>query len=166
MNLLHINIGKNAPKEVTSVIEIPRGSSKKYELDRKTGKFRIDRILPKGLKFPAAYGFIPQTLDDDGDPLDIMILTKRKLEQGQKVKVKPIGILSAVDNKKKDDKILAVPLSESKIKGLRSIKGKIGKYQYFFKAYKTGISIKGWLGKREAYKEIRYCQKLYNKRFK
>lgn len=151
---------------VSAVIEIPKGSNKKYELDKRTGKFRIDRILPKGLTFPVAYGFIPQTLDDDGDPLDIMVLTKRKLKQGHKINVRPIGLLQAVDNKKSDDKILAVPLSETKIMDLRSIKSETGKYQYFFKAYKTGISIKGWLGKREAYKEIRYCQKLYNKRFK
>lgn len=146
--------------EVTAVIEIPKGSSKKYEFNSKTEKFVISRKLPKGMRYPMAFGFIPQTLEEDGDPLDVMILTKRRLKQGNKVRVRPIGMLEVIDNKKHDNKILAVSI-ESRIRDLKDAKSELDRYQYFFKAYKRGIIIKGWLGKSQAYKEIKYCMKRY-----
>lgn len=156
-----ISIGTKAPEEVIAVVEIPKGSNKKYELDRKTGKFRVDRVLPKGLKYPLAYGFIPRTMDDDGDALDIMIVTKKKLKRGDTVKVNPIALLHIFDNERRDDKIIAV------LKGTRPSTKKLrDEIRYFFKAYKTGIIIKGWLGKKQAYKEIKYCISKYRKRFR
>ena len=100
--------GKNLPGEFTAVVEIPMGSNVKYELDKKTGLLRLDRVLYSAVYYPANYGFIPQTLADDDDPLDVLVLMQEPVEPLTIVRARAIGGLRMVDDKGGDDKIIAV----------------------------------------------------------
>ncbi len=91
------------------VIEISKGSKKKYELDKETGFLILDRILYTSTHYPANYGFIPRTYGDDGDPLDVLLLCSEPLEPLTLVRAYPIGVISMIDNGRKDDKIIAIP---------------------------------------------------------
>ena len=104
--------GPNPPEEVTAVIEIPQGSRNKYELDKPTGLIKLDRVLYSAVHYPAEYGFIPRTLHDDGDPMDILVLLKEETFPGCMIDARPIGVLHMLDRGEPDDKILAVPLHD------------------------------------------------------
>lgn len=104
--------GANPPEEVTAIIEIPQGSRNKYELDKSTGLIKLDRVLYSAVHYPAEYGFIPRTLHDDGDPMDVLVLLKEETFPGCMVDVRPIGVLHMLDRGEPDDKILAVPLHD------------------------------------------------------
>ncbi|MCD8094796.1 MAG: inorganic diphosphatase [Ruminococcus sp.] len=113
MNILH----DMSPKEVssdkfTAVIEIPRGSKVKYELDKATGLLRVDRILYTSTHYPANYGFIPRTHADDGDPLDVLVLCSETLFPMSLVTCYPIGVITMMDNGAKDEKIICIPLAD------------------------------------------------------
>ena len=106
-----------SPKRITAqefmcVIEIPKGSKKKYELDKETGYLMLDRILYTSTHYPANYGFIPRTYGDDKDPLDVLLLCAETLEPMTLVKAKPIGVISMIDNGQGDEKIIAVPVND------------------------------------------------------
>lgn len=101
--------GVNPPEEITAVIEIPQGSRNKYELDKPTGLIKLDRVLYSAVHYPAEYGFIPRTLHDDGDPMDVLVLLKEETFPGCIIAARPIGVLHMLDNGEPDDKILAVP---------------------------------------------------------
>jgi inorganic pyrophosphatase len=101
--------GRNPPEEVTAVIEIPRGSRNKYELDKELGMFKLDRVLYSAVHYPGDYGFIPRTLHEDGDPLDILVRINEPTFPGCLIDVRPIGVLKMLDRGEPDDKILAVP---------------------------------------------------------
>ncbi|MDE3152612.1 MAG: inorganic diphosphatase [Gemmatimonadota bacterium] len=101
--------GPNPPEEVTAIIEIPQGSRNKYELDKATGLIKLDRVLYSAVHYPAEYGFIPRTLHDDGDPMDVLVLLKEETFPGCMIDVRPIGVLHMLDRGEPDDKILAVP---------------------------------------------------------
>ncbi len=110
MNILH----DISPKEIsaesfTAVIEIPRGSKVKYELDKATGMLRMDRILYTSTHYPANYGFIPRTHADDGDPLDVLVLCSQTLVPMSLVKCYPIGVIIMMDNGAADEKIICIP---------------------------------------------------------
>jgi len=110
MNLLHdITAGKDAPHIINVVIEIPKGSKNKYEMDKETGLIMLDRALHTAQDYPFDYGFMPQSHWEDGDPLDIVVLTTYPLAPGILVKVRPIGIAHMIDDGESDAKILAVP---------------------------------------------------------
>ncbi len=100
------------PHCFTSVIEIPAGSKKKYELDKRTGLLRLDRILYTSTHYPANYGFIPRTYGDDGDPLDVLVLCSENIIPMSLVRVYPIGVISMLDNGEGDEKIIAIPMSD------------------------------------------------------
>src|SRR3989344_4482279 len=121
MSLLDITIGDDSPDFFNVVIEIPRGSRDKYEFDDKTGVFKLDRVLPSPLYYPAAYGFIPQTLSQDGDRLDAVILSDDPLFSGCVVKVRPIGLLKMTDSGKEDFKILAVQVDNPDYKNVKDM---------------------------------------------
>ncbi len=104
--------GRIHPKDFISVIEISKGSKKKYELDKETGFLQLDRILYTSTHYPANYGFIPRTYGDDGDPLDVLLLCSEPLEPLTLVRSYPIGVISMMDNGRKDDKIIAIPYSD------------------------------------------------------
>ncbi len=112
-NIWHdISPKRITPEEFICVIEIPKGSKKKYELDKETGYLMLDRILYTSTHYPANYGFIPRTYGDDKDPLDVLLLCAQTLEPMTLVKAKPIGVISMVDNGQGDEKIIAVPSND------------------------------------------------------
>src|SRR2546421_11839888 len=100
--------GDQLPSEFTAVVEIPMGSSVKYELDKETGLLRLDRILYSAVFYPANYGFIPQTLAEDDDPLDVLVLCQEAVAPLTLVSARAIGLMTMVDSGKKDHKVLAV----------------------------------------------------------
>ena len=106
-----------SPKRITAesfvcVIEISKGSKKKYELDKETGLIMLDRILYTSTHYPANYGFIPRTYGDDGDPLDVLLVCSEPLEPMCLVKAYPIGMISMIDNGRSDEKIIAIPFDD------------------------------------------------------
>jgi inorganic pyrophosphatase len=111
--------GERLPGEFTAVIEIPMGSSVKYELDKETGMLRLDRILYSAVYYPANYGFIPQTLAEDDDPLDVLVLCQEPVAPLTLVHARAIGLMTMIDAGKKDHKILAVAVDDPEYNGFR-----------------------------------------------
>jgi inorganic pyrophosphatase len=104
--------GRHAPEEVTAVIEIARGSRNKYELDKDSGFLKLDRVLYSAVHYPGDYGFIPRTLHEDGDPLDILVRINEATFPGCQIDARPVGVLKMLDRGEPDDKILAVPCND------------------------------------------------------
>jgi inorganic pyrophosphatase len=111
--------GENLPANFTAVIEIPMGSSVKYELDKETGLIRLDRILYSAVYYPANYGFIPQTLAEDDDPLDTLVLCQEPVAPLTLVNARAIGLMTMVDSGKKDHKVLAVAVDDPEYNGFK-----------------------------------------------
>src|SRR5437899_6110672 len=111
--------GERLPGEFLAVIEIPMGSSVKYELDKATGMLRVDRILYSAVYYPANYGFIPQTLAEDDDPLDVLVLCQEAVAPLTLVSARAIGLMTMIDSGKKDHKILAVATDDPEYNGFR-----------------------------------------------
>src|SRR5579863_9357725 len=107
-----VSPGKQLPGEFTAVIEIPMGANVKYELDKETGLLRVDRILYSAVYYPANYGFIPQTLAEDDDPLDVLVLCQEAVAPLTLVTARSIGLMTMIDSGKKDHKILAVAVDD------------------------------------------------------
>ena len=141
MNIWHdIPPEEIAPDNFSAVIEIPKDSSCKYELDKSTGMLRLDRVLYTATHYPANYGFIPRTYADDGDPLDVLVLCSEQIFPMTLVQVYPIGVMRMIDGGKLDDKIIAVPFSDPTYRGIRSI-GELPSHifdeiMHFFTVYK------------------------------
>ena len=112
-NIWHdISPKRIAPEDFIAVVEIPKGSKKKYELDKETGLIILDRVLHTSTHYPANYGFIPRTYGDDGDPLDVLVLCSESMDPLTLVRVYPIGYISMLDDGKNDEKIIAIPFSD------------------------------------------------------
>ncbi len=112
-NIWHdISPDRITPEDFMCVIEISKGSKKKYELDKETGLIVLDRILYTSTHYPANYGFIPRTYGDDGDPLDVLLLCAEPLEPLALVRAYPIGVISMIDNGANDEKIIAIPFND------------------------------------------------------
>lgn len=139
-NYLHLPLGENAPEEINVVVEIPERSRNKYEYDKTLDIFRLDRALHSPIHYPGDYGFAPQTLALDGDPLDVLILTIEPTFAGCLVVARPIGLLKMTDEGKEDDKILAVPVGEPSFDGVHNYSQifphLIRKISHFFETYK------------------------------
>lgn len=152
MSLLDVSIGDNAPHVFNTVIEIPKGSTNKYEVDPKSGMIRLDRVLYSPLFYPFDYGYIPQTLYIDGDPLDVMVLISHPVFPGCIVEAKAIGVLEMSDDKGSDEKILCVSTKDPRFssrKSLNDLQDHTKKeIVHFFEVYKTleekDVSVKGW----------------------
>src|SRR3954471_3528202 len=114
-----VDPGKDLPRDFTAVIEIPRGSNVKYELDKKTGLLRLDRVLYSAVYYPANYGFIPQTLAEDDDPLDVLVLCQEAVAPLTLVQARAIGLMTMVDAGKRDHKILAVAVGDPEFNSFR-----------------------------------------------
>ena len=111
-NIWHdISPSRIQPEDFVAVIEIPKGSKKKYELDKETGLIILDRVLHTSTHYPANYGFIPRTYGDDGDPLDVLVLCSEEIDPLTLVRCYPIGYISMLDGGKNDEKIIAIPFS-------------------------------------------------------
>jgi inorganic pyrophosphatase len=132
--------GEHLPDEFTAVIEIPMGSSVKYELDKDTGMLRLDRILYSAVYYPANYGFIPQTLAEDDDPLDVLVLCQEAVAPLTLVHARAIGLMTMIDSGKKDHKILAVAVNDPEYNGFREAKElpvhRLTMLRRFFQDYK------------------------------
>lgn len=139
-NYLHLPLGENRPDEINVVVEIPEKSRNKYEYDKTLDIFRLDRALHSPIHYPGDYGFAPQTLALDGDPLDVLILTIEPTFAGCLVVARPIGLLKMLDEGKEDDKVLAVPVGEPSFDGVHDytqmFPHTIRKIQHFFETYK------------------------------
>ena len=112
-NIWHsISQKRITPEDFVCVIEISKGSKKKYELDKETGYIMLDRILYTSTHYPANYGFIPRTLGDDGDPLDVLLICAEPLEPLTLVRAYPIGVITMIDNNRNDEKVIAIPFND------------------------------------------------------
>ena len=133
--------GENLPTEFLAVIEIPIGSNVKYELDKETGLLRVDRILYSAVHYPANYGFIPQTLAEDDDPLDVLVLCQEELVPLTLVKSRAIGVMNMLDSGKRDHKILAVAVNDPEYNTFREAAElpphRLAILQRFFQDYKS-----------------------------
>jgi len=133
--------GEKLPEEFTAIVEIPMGSSVKYELDKETGLLRLDRILYSAVYYPANYGFIPQTLAEDDDPLDVLVLCQEAVAPLTIVLARAIGLMTMIDSGKKDHKILAVALNDPEYNDFREATElpahRLAMLRRFFQDYKT-----------------------------
>jgi inorganic pyrophosphatase len=112
-NIWHdISPKRITPEDFFCVVEITKGSKKKYELDKETGLLMLDRILYTSTHYPANYGFIPRTYGDDGDPLDVLLICAEPIEPMTLVRAYPIGVISMIDNGRRDEKIIAIPFGD------------------------------------------------------
>jgi len=143
---------------VEAVVEIPRGSRNKYELDPETGALRLDRVLFSSVHYPGDYGFIPGTRSPDGDPLDVIILVEEPTIPGCHVRVRPIGVLFMRDEKGGDEKLLGVPVGDPRFAEVRDLRDLphhwLAEVENFFETYKVlegkAASTGEWRGAREA----------------
>jgi inorganic pyrophosphatase len=133
--------GEALPQEFNAIIEIPMGSSVKYELDKRTGLLKVDRILYSAVFYPANYGFIPQTLAEDDDPLDVLVLCQEPVVPLTLVKARAIGLMTMIDSGKKDHKVLAVAVHDPEFNGFQEASElpahRLNMLRRFFQDYKT-----------------------------
>lgn len=172
MNLLHdIPLGDNAPNEINVIVEVPKGSLNKYEIDKETGMIKLDRANYSAAAFPCEYGFAPRTLWDDGDALDVVILATFPVPTGILVNVRPVGIMEMIDTGESDYKIIGVPVDDKRWEDVQDI-GDVNKHalkeiQHFFETYKAlkgkpaPVEIKGFKGKADAIEAITKSRELY-----
>lgn len=155
MNLYNIPTHTDSPGVVNAVIEITKGTNTKYEYDHTLGAFRLDRCLISAMVYPTNYGFIPNTLAEDGDPLDILIYTRVPIERGTIVECNVIGMLDMRDDGHKDYKVIGIPtFTNSEITDLCDVKEKFLEVTLdFFENYKKlsggDVEIHGWYDKKE-----------------
>lgn len=168
-----VSLGKNAPGTVNAIIEIPRGSKNKYEIDKESGLLFMDRVMSSAVFYPANYGFIPQTYCDDGDALDIFVLGQDPAIPLSIMGAKVIGGLRMIDGGEEDDKILAVHASDPHWKHIDTldqlnaanphITREIEQFLRSYKALeKKVVEVKEWMGKQEAEKVILRSVEFYN----
>jgi len=157
--------GKKAPDQVNVLIEIPQGSNVKYELDKEENVMKVDRILYTAMFYPFNYGFIPGTLEEDGDPLDVLVISNYPLMPGSVIEVRPVGMLFMRDEKGEDVKIIAVPMDKidptfSNIKDINDVPDAIkNKITHFFEHYKElepgkWVKVSGWGNASQAKERI------------
>lgn len=168
MNLLH-DIDPGTPEKMTVIIEIPKGSHNKYELDKKLGLIKLDRVMHTAQEYPFDYGFVPQTLWDDGDPLDVVLLTTYPLVPGIVAEGRPVGILHMVDGGDADEKIIAVAEEDPRFGQVQDIKDvnphTLKEIEHFFLTYKQiqkkEVSLDGFEGRDAALAAFTRARKLY-----
>ncbi len=178
MNLWHeISRGEKIPKLINVIIEIPAGSNNKYEIDKKTGLISLDRANYSSAAYPFDYGFVPQTLWEDNDPLDVVVLATFPLHPGILVEVRPVAVIEMIDDGESDYKVVGVPAEDRRwddTQDLKDLNGhKIKEISHFFKTYKqlkkdgeeVKVEIKGIKGKKDAFEAVKKGIKLYDSKF-
>jgi inorganic pyrophosphatase len=160
-------------RTVDVLIEIARGSRSKYELDERTGRLRLDRVLYSSVHYPTDYGFIVDTLARDGDHLDVLVLTEEPAIPGSLRTARPIGLLDMADEKGPDEKVLAVPTGDPRFADIKSLDDLPQHWrleiQTFFDSYKDleggkGATVKGWRGTEDAWSAIAHAQRRFQER--
>lgn len=170
MDISKLTAGKNPPEEINAFIEIPQGSSVKYELDKDSGVIFVDRFNYSSMSHPCNYGFIPQTLAEDGDPMDILIISVQPVMPGTVIPSRPIGMLEMEDEAGIDTKIIAVPTEKvdpfnAKIKDISDLDPVMKKkIKHFFDHYKElepgkWVKTKDFLGRTQALEAIKKSMK-------
>jgi inorganic pyrophosphatase len=177
MSTLHpwhqVSPGENIPEIVNAIIEIPKGSKAKYEIDKESGLLKLDRVLFSSVMYPANYGFIPQTYCDDKDPLDILVLCSIDVFPMSIIEAKVVGVMHMVDNGEQDDKIIAVAKNDMSVNYINDLNElpphAMTEIVRFFKDYKKlegkNVTIEHLLGLRYAHKVIQESLELYKTTF-
>lgn len=177
MNLWHeVPLGDNAPDEFNAIVEIPRGSNNKYEIDKETGLIALDRANYSSAPYPFDYGFAPQTYWDDDDALDVIIITTYPLAPGILVRVRPVGVMEMIDGGDSDFKVLSVPTDDKHWEHVRDIadlnEHSLREYRHFFETYKmlkkdgpNPVDVRGYKGRDEAIAAVTKGMKLYKEKF-
>lgn len=166
MNLDRVGPGKKAPDEINVIIEIPSHSDPvKYEVDKETGAMFVDRFMNTAMHYPCNYGYIPHTLSEDGDPVDVLVIAPVPLISGSVITCRPIGMLQMTDEAGVDAKLLAVP-TDKLCKMYRKVTSPddvqpmlLSQIQHFFEHYKDleegkWVKVQGWLGAEQAKQEV------------
>ncbi len=177
MNLWHdVPLGDNAPEEINVIIEIPKGSNNKYEIDKPTGLIKLDRANYSAAAYPFDYGLATQTLWVDNDPLDVIVLTTYPLAPGIMVAVRPVAVMEMIDNGESDYKVIAVPVEDKRwddVKDLGDLnKHMLKEFQHFFETYKAlkgkpaPVEIKDIKGRAEALATVEKSVKLYTEKYR
>lgn len=163
MNLDRVGSGKNLPQDVNVIIEIPSHSDPvKYEVDKETGALFVDRFMNTAMFYPCNYGYIPHTLSDDGDPVDVLVVSPYALISGSVVECRPVGMLKMTDESGEDAKVIAVPHDKmyDNVQDVNDLSERLlSQLAHFFEHYKDleknkWVQIEGWVGKAEAEEEI------------
>lgn len=168
-----VNRGNHLPELVNGIIEIPKGTRAKYELDKDSGLLKLDRVLYSSVYYPANYGFIPQTYCDDHDPLDILVLSQIDIVPMCIVEAKIIGVMRMIDNNEADDKIIAVASGDPSFNHYNDISELpthfISELRNFFEDYKKlehkSVVVEEFLGRELAQKILMESIELYKKTF-
>lgn len=174
MNVWHdISAGKNAPETVTAIIEIPHKSRAKYEIDKDTGLLSLDRVLFSAMHYPANYGFIPQTLGDDNDPVDILVISYAELPPKTLVNARPVGVLHMIDGGEGDEKIIAVASDDVTVNHIHTLDqlapSLLAEIEHFFARYKDlekkSVVLNGYSDKAKAQEIIRAGMNTYEAKY-
>jgi inorganic pyrophosphatase len=160
-------------KDFIAVIEIPKGSKNKYELDKESGLLKLDRILYTSTHYPANYGFIPRTLSEDGDPLDVLVLCQEKLEPLSIIECYPIGMITMIDEDEADEKIVAIPINDPFLNSYKDLnelpQHQFQEIKHFFEVYKylenKETRVEKIVGRDEAVASIEKCKESYKQSF-
>lgn len=172
MNLWH-EVDPGTAESLNVVIEIPKGSANKYEIDKETGLIALDRALESAQHYPFDYGFVPKTLWDDGDALDVVVLTTHALYPGVIARIRPVGAFKMNDDGESDDKVFGVPEGDPRWDGVRKIEDvnphTIKEIKHFFETYKMvkgkKVTIEGVVSKNDIPGMFNRSRDLYNKKF-
>ena len=173
-NLWHdVPLGDNAPDIFNVIIEIPRNSANKYEVDKETGLIKLDRVLYSSQYYPFDYGFAPQTYWHDNDPLDVMVLSTFSLQPGLLVEVRPVGVLPMTDSGESDYKIIAVPTTDPRYNHIQHLhdvgEHRLQEIKNFFETYKIlqkkEVRCEDWQDADAAKETVRESMKLYREKF-
>lgn len=164
-----LNAGPSEPDVLYAVIEIPKGSRNKYEYNKDIEAFALDRVLQSPIHYPAEYGIIPQTLWDDGDPMDMIVLIEQPTFPGCVIEVRPVGIMRMNDSGDSDDKILSVPINDPKYKNVVDLEDVpetiLKEIRGFFESYKKlegkETKVLGWDDRKAAITALNHSMKLY-----
>ncbi|MBT5855169.1 inorganic diphosphatase [bacterium] len=168
-----VEIGEGAPDNVRSIIEIPKNSRAKYELDKDSGMLVLDRVLYSSVNYPANYGFIPKTYCDDDDPLDILVISQIEIVPMCIVEAKIIGVMQMLDGDEKDDKIIAVATHDMSVNHIQDIselpKHHLRELRSFFEDYKKlenkTVVVEDFQGRKEAIQILEQSILDYNEKF-
>jgi inorganic pyrophosphatase len=172
MNLWH-DIDPGTDDAMNVIVEIGKGSKNKYEIDKKTGLIALDRVMHTGQDYPFDYGFIPQSLWHDGDPLDVVILSTYAFSPGVMVKARPVAIMNMTDGGEDDDKVIAVPVEDPRFDGIQDLADinphTLKEIEHFFTTYKQlqakEVETNGFLDKPVAAAAFREAVQAYKAKY-